>query len=76
MRRFQEALKEHDFGVLGPKAQGTLTISAGLATYPWDAATTTDLLAAAAAALRQAKEHGKDYIHLTGAEPGQSSRPE
>ncbi len=68
MRRFQDALKDHDFGVLGPKAEGTLTISAGLATYPWDAATTTDLLAAAAAALRQAKKNGKDYIHLTGSD--------
>ncbi len=76
MHRFQEALKEHDFGVLGPKGKGTLTISAGLATYPWDAATTTDLLAAAAAALRQAKKHGKDYIHLTGAEPGLPSPSE
>ncbi len=76
MRRFQDALKEHDFGVLGPKAKGTLTISAGLATYPWDAATAKDLLAAAASALRQAKQHGKDYIHLTGAEPSRPSRPE
>ncbi len=76
MRRFQEAIKEHDFGALGPQAKGTLTISAGLATYPWDAATAKDLLAAAAAALRQAKQHGKDYIHLTGGEPGQSSPPE
>jgi len=76
MQRFQEALKGHDFGVLGPKAKGTLTISAGLATYPWDAATTKELLAAASAALRQAKKHGKDYIHLTGAEPSQSPPPE
>jgi diguanylate cyclase (GGDEF)-like protein len=66
MRRFQEAIKEHDFGVFGPQAKGTLTISAGLATYPWDAATTKDLLAASAAALHEAKKHGKDYIHLAG----------
>ena len=76
MKRFQEALREHDFGALGPKGKGALTISAGLATYPWDAATTKNLLATAAAALRQAKKHGKDYIHLTGAEPGPSSQPE
>ncbi len=76
MKRFQDALREHDFGALGPKGKGALTISAGLATYPWDAATTKDLLAAAAAALRQAKQHGKDYIYLTGAEPGGSSPPE
>ncbi len=71
MKRFQEALREHDFGALGPTGKGALTISAGLATYPWDAAATKDLLAAAAAALRQAKKHGKDYIHLTGGEPSQ-----
>ncbi|MCZ6654365.1 MAG: GGDEF domain-containing protein [Planctomycetota bacterium] len=76
MKRFQEALREHDFGALGPKGKGALTISAGLATYPWDATTTKNLLATAAAALRQAKKHGKDYIHLTGAEPGPSSQPE
>ncbi len=68
MKRFQAALKEHEIGCLGPKARGALTISGGLATYPWDAATTKDLLAKAAAALHQAKKRGKNYIHLIGSD--------
>lgn len=69
MRRFQEALQEHDFGSLGPKGAGALTISGGLATYPWDAATSKDLLAKAADALRQAKKQGKNYMRLVGGDP-------
>ena len=68
MKRFAESLKQHDLVTLGPEGKGALTISGGLATYPWDAATTKDLLTKAADALRQAKKHGKNYIHLTGSD--------
>ncbi len=68
MKRFQEALQQHEFGCLGPKGKGALTISGGLATYPWDAATPKNLLTSAADALRQAKKLGKNYIHLIGSD--------
>lgn len=67
MKRFQEALRQHEFGCLGPKAKGALTISGGLATYPWDATMGNDLLKKADEALREAKRSGKNSVRLIGA---------
>jgi diguanylate cyclase (GGDEF)-like protein len=66
MNRFQTALRQHEIGCLGPKAKGVLTISGGLATYPWDATTVGDLLKVSERALREAKRSGKNSIHLIG----------
>jgi len=67
--RFLDALKRHEFGSLGPEARGVLTISGGLATYPWDGQTCRDLLRHADRGLRQAKQSGKSTIRLVGGEP-------
>jgi len=70
--RFVKALADHEFPSLGDEAKGALTISGGLASFPWDGQTCRDLLRHADAALRQAKAAGKNAIHLIG--PGQTGR--
>ncbi|MGE0479827.1 MAG: diguanylate cyclase [Phycisphaerae bacterium] len=64
--RFAGAIAQHHFTCLGAAAPGPVTISGGLATYPWDGSTATELLAAADAALLDAKRSGKHRIHLAG----------
>jgi len=67
--RFVDALAKHAFDSLGPEAKGVLTISGGLATFPWDGNTCRELLRHADGALRQAKESGKNAIYLVGQGP-------
>ncbi|MCH8149768.1 MAG: GGDEF domain-containing protein, partial [Planctomycetes bacterium] len=63
--RFNEALRNSP--ISNPQdIPGPLTISGGLATYPWDAATATELLARADEALLAAKRAGKNRIFLIG----------
>jgi len=64
--RFVAALKKHEFASLGPDAKGVLTISGGLATFPWDGKTCRDMLRHADGALRRAKASGKAAIYLVG----------
>ena len=64
--RFVEALAEHKFSSLGPEAAGVLTISGGLATFPWDGHDCRELLRHADAALRRAKKSGKGVVYLVG----------
>jgi diguanylate cyclase (GGDEF)-like protein len=66
LERFREALSRHEFSTLGPEAQGRLTISGGLATFPWDADNAEKLLNRADDALLQAKRSGKNRIFLVG----------
>lgn len=66
LQRFRKALKEHTFTRLGPEATGCLTISGGLAHYPWQANNSMDLIEAADRALLQAKEAGKDRFWIVG----------
>jgi diguanylate cyclase (GGDEF)-like protein len=66
--RFRRAVSSHAFQALGPKASGTLTISGGLATFPWDGWTIDQLLRRADEALLSAKANGKNNIHLVGGE--------
>ncbi len=68
LRRFKQALGSHEFPKLGPDAVGKVTISGGLATFPWDARTPEDLIQRADQALLHAKCDGKDRIYLVGAE--------
>jgi diguanylate cyclase (GGDEF)-like protein len=60
--RFQKQICEHRFPKLGERAQGTLTISGGLATYPWDGATPEDLVRKADELSMQSKKHGKNAL--------------
>jgi len=64
--RVKAALRTEPFPLLGSEGQGRLTISGGLATYPWDAATPEDLLKRADEALLCAKRDGKNRIYLIG----------
>ena len=66
--RFRRTVSEHNYKCLGPAAKGTLTISGGLASFPWDAATVDDLFARADDALLQAKASGKNLIYIVGQE--------
>lgn len=66
IERFRAALREHSFTCLGEKAPGPLTISGGLAAFPWDGTTVEQLLRAADAALKDAKRVGKNRIQVAG----------
>ena len=67
--RFRKAVSSHSFQALGLNATGTLTISGGLATFPWDGFDITSLLQRADDALLTAKASGKNNIYLIGDTP-------
>ncbi len=70
LERFRRLLATQSFNGLGPAGQGTLTISGGLAVYPYDANTVNDLMDAADKALMfKAKKSGKNSIFLVGTQP-------
>ncbi len=64
--RFQRAIREHQFECFGPDAPGPVTISGGLACFPWHGDTRDELMRAADAALGEAKRTGKNRIALAG----------
>jgi len=64
--RFCKAIAEHDFECLGAAAPGPVTISGGLACYPWNGSTRQELIASADQALLEAKRTGKNRILLAG----------
>lgn len=66
LQRFRERLKEHIFTRLGVAATGRLTISGGLAQFPWQGRTGPELVEAADGALMQAKAAGKNRFWLIG----------
>lgn len=66
VQRFRHALRTHTFSRLGPEATGCLTISGGLAHYPWQARSPEGLIEAADQALLHAKEAGKNRFWLVG----------
>ena len=75
-QRFRRLISSSDFQELGATGKGVLTISGGLAVYPFDAQTSEALIDAADRALMfEAKRGGKNTIFLVGDEPGQSTLP-
>ncbi|MEM6756663.1 MAG: GGDEF domain-containing protein [Planctomycetota bacterium] len=72
-KRFQAAVCRHEFPKLIDDQAGTLTISGGLASYPWDGRTPEELLARADAMALRSKRQGKNAITLG---PGAISRCE
>ncbi len=66
LRRFRKALETHEFPRLGPEAVGHITISGGLASFPWDARTAEELIERADQAMLEAKRAGKNRIYLVG----------
>jgi len=67
--RFCQAIRTHSFRCLGPNSPGEVTVSGGLATFPWDGTTREELMRAADAALREAKRTGKNRIKLATSGP-------
>lgn len=63
-RRFQEQVCAQRFPKLGYEAPGVLTISGGLAAFPWDGRTPEELLAKADALALESKRAGKNAITL------------
>ncbi len=72
--RFCKVIAEHSFECLGRHAPGPVTISGGLACFPWSGATREQLISAADEALLAAKRTGKNCIHLAG-KAGEASSP-
>jgi diguanylate cyclase (GGDEF)-like protein len=63
-QRFQKEIAAHKFPKLGREAPGALTISGGLATYPWDGANAGALLEQADELSLRSKREGKNAITL------------
>jgi len=64
--RFRKAVQSHEWASTC-NIQGDLSISGGLATFPWDADSIESLMARADEALLRAKAAGKNAIFLHGA---------
>ncbi len=60
--RFQKAITTHKFPKLGDEAAGHLSVSGGLAGFPWDGRTVDDLVAFADAMAIRSKRAGKNAI--------------
>jgi len=71
-RRFQRQICEHRFPKLGQEAPGPLTISGGLATFPWDAGDADELIEVADQRACQSKRQGKNAITFGPAGEGGS----
>jgi diguanylate cyclase (GGDEF)-like protein len=63
-RRFQRQICEHRFPKLGSNAMGTLTVSGGLATFPWEAHNSASLIELADQLAMQSKRAGKNVITM------------
>ncbi|MCH8164373.1 MAG: GGDEF domain-containing protein [Planctomycetes bacterium] len=63
-KRFQDQICQMKFPKLGVDAPGTLSISGGLATYPWDGADPASLLRHADQLALQSKKKGKNVITM------------
>lgn len=63
-QRFQQQILKHQFPKLLNCAPGTLTISGGLATFPWDGNTPAELLGKADQLAMASKRQGKNAITI------------
>jgi GGDEF domain-containing protein len=67
--RFKALISSEDFPLLGETGKGSLTVSAGLAVFPWDATEANGLVEEADRRLMLgAKKNGKDAIYIVGTE--------
>lgn len=62
--RFQHQICNHSFPKLGAEALGTLTVSGGLASFPWDGHDAASLLEEADRCAMESKRQGKNAITL------------
>ena len=63
-KRFKDQVARAHFSKLGKDAQGLVSISGGLATFPWDGTEVDTLLRKADERLFESKRHGKNTITL------------
>ena len=63
-QRFQAQIGRHRFPKLGDQAAGRLTVSGGLATYPWDGQTAKELVCRADQLAMYGKKQGKNAMTL------------
>jgi len=75
LQRFTRDLGAAEPSALKKCPEAKLTISGGLATYPWDATTRNELIHGADQALLQAKRAGKNRIFAVGP-PSSEKEPE
>lgn len=68
--RYSAAIAGHHFATLGADGPGPLTLSGGLAGFPWDGDSREALLLAADQALLEAKRSGKGGIQIAGVAAG------
>ncbi len=61
-QRFQKAIRESRFPRLLDQSRGTLTISGGLASFPWDGRTPGELVERADAMCLESKRQGKNAL--------------
>jgi diguanylate cyclase (GGDEF)-like protein len=73
-RRFQDQICAMKFPKLATEAPGPLTISAGLATYPWDGHDPASLLKHADELALESKRRGKNVMTLGPGAAGASSQ--
>jgi len=66
LKRFRKEFERAELDLLGPKGEGVLTISGGLASFPRDGSTAKQLFQRADKALLEAKRSGKNTIYLVG----------
>jgi len=62
--RFQQQICSHRFPKLAGEAQGTLTVSGGLASFPWDGHDSKSLLEQADQLAMESKRNGKNAMTL------------
>ncbi len=75
-KRFQRQICGASFPKLGGQAQDTLTISGGLATYPWDGVDADALRKRASERAVESKLQGKNVITLGPGAERVCSRPD
>ena len=73
--RYRQAIRGHNYRCLGIEAPGEITVSGGLASFPWDGNSREQLLRAADEALLAAKRTGKNRIHLADTSGERQSAP-
>lgn len=71
--RLRELVARRVFSIVGAARTLHITVSIGVAVYPNDAMTATDLVARADAALYYAKKNGKNQVALAGELPAESA---
>ena len=70
--RFKRLMSSEEFPLLGQTGKGSLTVSAGLAVFPWDGADTESLIREADKRLMMgAKKNGKNAIYIVGTDEPQ-----